>query len=245
MLPGKRFWDAYARHYDRVLGVLHGHQQLRKVIQEDVGELPCGATVLDIGCGTGFLLRMFGESQPDLQLVGVDASSEMLAIATRRLPGAKLIRADVNTQEGLQSISGLGGAHLVLMTNVVYALRNPEQTLASVVGEMRPGGRLLIVNPWRTEHGNIWRDHFRWADKASFDDQRETFRALPSIAYVWLATEFLARMAQKGDLHFYSPEAFQRMLEDLGLRVEIIRERMLGETCCLILAEKGVRHDGR
>src|SRR5213079_2215176 len=49
---------------------------------------PC--RVVDVACGTGFLTRhLRGE------VTALDQSEAMLAIAAERLPGARLVRADV------------------------------------------------------------------------------------------------------------------------------------------------------
>ncbi len=52
-------------------------------------------SVLEIGCGSGHLAKRFTQQQYDYQ--GVDISSEMLAIARRRCPGARFEQADMRT----------------------------------------------------------------------------------------------------------------------------------------------------
>jgi demethylmenaquinone methyltransferase/2-methoxy-6-polyprenyl-1,4-benzoquinol methylase len=53
-----------------------------------LADLPPART-LDVACGTGFLTRFLpGE------VTGLDSSEAMLAIARRRLPGARLVRGD-------------------------------------------------------------------------------------------------------------------------------------------------------
>jgi demethylmenaquinone methyltransferase/2-methoxy-6-polyprenyl-1,4-benzoquinol methylase len=58
-------------------------------LEAAVAALP-PARVLDVACGTGYLTRLLrGE------VVAVDQSESMLAIAATRLPGAELVRGDV------------------------------------------------------------------------------------------------------------------------------------------------------
>ena len=57
-------------------------------------ELPQGSRVLDIGCARGDLLHLIGKNRPDLELVGVDLSAGMAALAKRRSSRLKIFQAD-------------------------------------------------------------------------------------------------------------------------------------------------------
>jgi SAM-dependent methyltransferase len=48
--------------------------------------------VLELACGTGSVLKQL---KPDYEVTGVDLSKRMLEIAARKVPGAKLVRADM------------------------------------------------------------------------------------------------------------------------------------------------------
>jgi predicted TPR repeat methyltransferase len=58
---------------------------------------PGAKTVLELACGTGSVLKQL---QPHYQVVGVDRSDAMLAVAERKLPGVRLVRDDM-TRVGL------------------------------------------------------------------------------------------------------------------------------------------------
>jgi ubiquinone/menaquinone biosynthesis C-methylase UbiE len=47
--------------------------------------------VLDVGCGTGALLRVAAERWPDARLSGADPAEEMIKVARSKLPGGSLI----------------------------------------------------------------------------------------------------------------------------------------------------------
>jgi SAM-dependent methyltransferase len=53
---------------------------------------PGAATVLELACGTGSVLKQLDS---DYEVTGVDLSERMLEIATRKVPHARLIRADM------------------------------------------------------------------------------------------------------------------------------------------------------
>ncbi len=55
--------------------------------------LPSGSRVLDVCCGTGQLARLLCERR--FEVVGVDGSKEMLALARRNAPEAKFEQTDV------------------------------------------------------------------------------------------------------------------------------------------------------
>jgi SAM-dependent methyltransferase len=105
-------------------------------VRARLGEVPPGRT-LDAACGTGRHARWLVERGHDV--VGFDASPEMLARARRRAPGAEFVPgylvavpADDATFDA--AICGLAIAHLP-------SLVAPVAELARV---LRPGGRLVV-----------------------------------------------------------------------------------------------------
>src|SRR5687767_10865979 len=82
-----RYWSGRAAEFD--LGPSHGvlneaqHQAWLALLREVAGHPPL--TILDVGCGTGFLaLRM---AELGHTAVGIDLSEEMLAVAQRKAAG--------------------------------------------------------------------------------------------------------------------------------------------------------------
>jgi SAM-dependent methyltransferase len=53
---------------------------------------PSARTALELACGTGSILKQLGA---DYELVGLDRSPEMLAIAAEKVPGIRLVEADM------------------------------------------------------------------------------------------------------------------------------------------------------
>ncbi len=85
-----RYWSGRAAAFD--LGPSHGvlseaqHQAWLALLREVAGPPPL--TVLDVGCGTGFLaIRM---AELGHTAVGIDLSEEMLAVAQRKAEGSGL-----------------------------------------------------------------------------------------------------------------------------------------------------------
>ena len=55
---------------------------------------PAARSLLELGCGTGAMLAGLA---PELTVTGVDRSPEMLAIAAKNVPSARLVQADMTT----------------------------------------------------------------------------------------------------------------------------------------------------
>jgi demethylmenaquinone methyltransferase/2-methoxy-6-polyprenyl-1,4-benzoquinol methylase len=88
---------------------------------------------LDVACGTGFLTRHLRGT-----VTAVDQSPEMVAIAARRVPGARVLRADA------AALPFAAGAFDRVLTSHFYGhLLEPER--APFLAEARRVGRELIV----------------------------------------------------------------------------------------------------
>jgi trans-aconitate 2-methyltransferase len=85
-------WDAQT--YDRVSGPQQ--EWASAVLERVAGRLPKGATVLDVGCGTGRVTEAVLELVPDGRVLAIDASQKMVDLAGERLGDrARVWRQDV------------------------------------------------------------------------------------------------------------------------------------------------------
>lgn len=96
-LVGTRTTDL-ARAYDHIAAWFDAHRTralIEKPYLDDlVKALRPGASILDLGCGTGEpILRFLAER--GFALTGVDASGAMIAIARKRFPGMCLLVGDM------------------------------------------------------------------------------------------------------------------------------------------------------
>ncbi len=94
-----------------------------------------GATVLDVGCGTGWFLDRFA-GIGSLDLCGIDLSTRAAARAARRFPDGSWIVANADRRLPLADAS----------VDVALSIfgRRPAAELARV---LRPGGCLVVVVP--------------------------------------------------------------------------------------------------
>ena len=88
-----RAFDRQAWTYDTARFGSHA-RGLYPVLLEQLAQIPHGS-VLDVGCGTGELLREVGLRFPETARTGLDLSANMLAVAREKLGGAvELVQGD-------------------------------------------------------------------------------------------------------------------------------------------------------
>ncbi|MBM7789681.1 class I SAM-dependent methyltransferase [Tenggerimyces flavus] len=104
--------------------------------------LPAPSRVLDVGCGTGRLLRDLRTNHPHAQLVGVDPAAKMLleASALARGSNLRLVRA---AAERLPFASH--SFDLVFVTMSMRHWSRPRAGVAEVVRVLRPDGVLVVA----------------------------------------------------------------------------------------------------
>ena len=85
-------YGVYARFYDATQGDRAEHATyIRSLLKR---HHPRAKTVLELACGTGSILKQL---QPHYDVTGVDLSKEMLAVARKKLSGARLVQSDMRT----------------------------------------------------------------------------------------------------------------------------------------------------
>lgn len=104
---------------------------------EALGEL------LDIGTGTGRMLRLLGVAAETA--VGIDISREMLVLARSNLHAAGLDHLSVRQGNMYQLRFADGSFDTVTIDQVLYRAEQPAEVLREAGRVLRPGGRLLLV----------------------------------------------------------------------------------------------------
>jgi trans-aconitate 2-methyltransferase len=127
-------WDA--RTYD----VTSAPQQ--SWAAEVIGRLPPlapGARVLDVGCGTGLVTEQLLDLAPDVHVIAVDASREMVELARDRL-GA---RAEVLCQDALALDVG-EPVDAIVSTAALHWVPSHDLLWRRLAAALRPGGAIEV-----------------------------------------------------------------------------------------------------
>jgi SAM-dependent methyltransferase len=135
-------YDADASGYaEKVRGLLERMPHLRASLALFAEQVRAsgGGLVADVGCGPGYVSGYLHDAGVDV--IGIDLSAEMVAIARRDHPE---VRFEVGTMTDLDLADG-SVAGIVAFWSVIHV---PDDSVPGVFEEfrrvLRPGGRLLV-----------------------------------------------------------------------------------------------------
>jgi ubiquinone/menaquinone biosynthesis C-methylase UbiE len=139
-----RYWSGRAAEFD--LRPSHNvlteaqHQAWLDLLREVAG--PPSLSVLDVGCGTGFLAMRMAELGHTA--TGVDLADEMLAAAQRKAVSSGL---PVTFRRGDAEAPPPDGApyDVILERHVIWTLPQPGEALRAWRALLKPGGLLVLI----------------------------------------------------------------------------------------------------
>ena len=180
-------FDRLAKVYDDVVARSAGFPYVgydavldQVVASADVGP---GLRVLELGIGTGNLARRFADS--GCSIWGIDFSTQMLARAAEKVPGAILIQADL-----LGAWPSIGAPFDAVVS--AYALHHfdlpAKVALLSRIAQQHllPGGRIAVAD-------------IGFPTDAARQDARRRFAAdWEDDEYYWAADELIAALSRQG-----------------------------------------------
>lgn len=108
---------------------------------------PDARSLLEVGCGTGFVLEGITQRQPELQLVGVELFEEGLRVARRRLPEVELLRADAHALPFESEFD------VVCAFDVLEHIEDDVAVLREMSRSARRGGVVMLTVP---QHRFLW-----------------------------------------------------------------------------------------
>jgi SAM-dependent methyltransferase len=102
---------------------------------------PAAAVILDVGCGDGAALAVAATQNPEHQFAGIDWSADALRQARAR--GLTVVRGTMETRLPVAD----DAADVVIMSELIEHLVDPDGAVAEVRRVLRPGGSLLLSTP--------------------------------------------------------------------------------------------------
>ncbi|MGH9145039.1 MAG: class I SAM-dependent methyltransferase [Vicinamibacterales bacterium] len=112
----------------------------------NVLKIPNGASVADIGAGSGYItVRLAARVGPTGRVFAIDVQPQMLTLLARRLNSSRI--TNVTLIEGTFDDPKLPPASvdLALMVDVYHELSQPQAILRHVRESLKPGGRLVLL----------------------------------------------------------------------------------------------------
>ena len=131
-------YAAWAESYDAPGNVTVALEE--ETVHALLAELPAGSSVLDAGCGTGRHTAFLAGNGHDV--VGIDSSPEMLALAAAKVPAARFELAELERIPLPDS-----SMDAVVCGLVLSHARDIRPGVTELARVLRPGGRLVISNP--------------------------------------------------------------------------------------------------
>jgi SAM-dependent methyltransferase len=149
------YFKANAAEWGRIRALHAPEREVEDAIVHQLTGAPIGE-LLDAGTGTGRMLELLAPHAA--RAVGIDISSDMLAIARDRLLRAGLSNAQVRLGDTYRlPFGGAGGGaggdagdgagfDVVLFHQVLHYLTDPGAAVAEAARVMAPGARLLVAD---------------------------------------------------------------------------------------------------
>lgn len=139
-----RKFNERAAHYETDWLGRTFHQQVQRLTIDLASRIAADpSAILDVGCGTGSLLRLAAERFPGATRTGVDPAERMIAVATEADSAARLIVAPAEDLPFDED-----EFDLVVSTNSFHNWPDQRAGIAEIGRVLRPGGTLVLVDPF-------------------------------------------------------------------------------------------------
>jgi len=131
-----------------------------------------GARVLELGCGTGKLLKSLNPSYG----LGIDISANMISIAQKNYINLEFIQGDIEDEKFIHSLRDKGPFDFIILSDTIGYLDDCENAFAGLHSLCTPDTRLIIsYYSWR------WQSILTLGEKIGLK--------MPSVEMNWLSTE--------------------------------------------------------
>ncbi|HOX27556.1 MAG TPA: class I SAM-dependent methyltransferase [bacterium] len=157
---------------------------------------PEAKTMMEIGCGTGFVLSGIKKALPEISVTGSELFSAGLGFAATRLPKADLFQMDARKIPFEQAFDVIGAFDLI------EHIEEDEVVLSRIHNALRPGGGLILTVP---QHPFLWSDFDRIAchvrryraSELKAKVERAGFRVVKTTSFMYLLFPLMLAMRLK------------------------------------------------
>jgi SAM-dependent methyltransferase len=160
-------FDGIPEDYDRLRAA--GHMSRRRL--DILTDLLRGSRgkVVELGCGTGTLLRRLAERLPDRTFLGVEPLANYVEFARARAAAEGLgnVSFAVGTGERFASVAGRASAGAVISVDALHHVSDVGRTIAEVAEVAEPGAHWFAMEPDRL-HPYVLAYHVLTAGERTF-----------------------------------------------------------------------------
>jgi SAM-dependent methyltransferase len=140
-----------AGYFARLAEMEYGHfwfESRNKLVLWTLNKyFPRMESMLEIGCGTGFVLSGVGKRFPHARLAGSEVFREGLKFAAARMPTVELLQMDASKIPFESEFDVIGAF------DVLEHIEQDERVLAQMHQAVKPGGGILLTVP---QHRWLW-----------------------------------------------------------------------------------------
>jgi len=128
----------------------------RMVIRELKRHHPQGV-IMDIGCGPGYLITSMAKSFPDLHIIGLDVSEEMLQLAHDNIEQQGLTGNIILSQGDIKELPFENASiDFIISTASMHHWLHPDMAIQEIYRVLKPGGQFLIFDVRRDSHRSFY-----------------------------------------------------------------------------------------
>ena len=149
------FFTAHAERLDQAVASSHRPFLEAAAVQAD-------ERVLDVGCGTGETTRDCARAAVNGSALGVDLSSQMIALARQTAAAEGLTNVEFRQADAQIHPFDAGGFDAVVSRLGSMFFGDPVAAFTNLRRALRPGGRLTLLT-WQCLPDNEWLTEFRRA----------------------------------------------------------------------------------
>lgn len=139
--------DAYAKLYQLEADSFWFRNRNKLILKMLTKHFPDASSLLEIGCGTGFVLAGIATAIPSLCLAGSDLHHEALNYAKARMPGITLLQMDARNIPYHEEFD------VICAFDTLEHIQDDKEALRQIHKSLKPRGGLMITVP---QHPWLW-----------------------------------------------------------------------------------------
>ncbi|MFQ1001665.1 class I SAM-dependent methyltransferase [Modestobacter sp. SSW1-42] len=150
--PGRALnggFDDAPERYDDLRAT--GHMARRRLAFFSTAVRRTPGPVVELGCGTGTLLRRLATAHPDRSFLGIEPLANYVDFAREQAASLGLanVRFETGTGEDLGAVVAPGSAGLVISVDALHHVQDLDRVVGQVHTATRPEGRWVAMEPDR------------------------------------------------------------------------------------------------